>query len=83
MITEKNCIIDRFSAMFWLETDMKNKYSANRMMKEIILMLLDDPDGAQNTLIDCIIANEDYKLKRLDRERKQSALDDIEDAKFA
>ena len=49
-------------------------YSVKHITRKILVMLVDDPEGAQNELLDC--------LERNEKNRLQNEAVELEDAKF-
>ena len=83
MINHDNCIIDKFTAREFINADRLNPFSAGRMIDKIIMILVEDPEDAQEALVNCIVRNERETERRNERSRAIAAQDAIEDAKFA
>jgi len=61
---------------------MLSNYSIMHSMKKIIMMLIDDPEDAQNALMDCVAKNEIALQKRNERNSKQNLAVALEDERL-
>ena len=63
----------------WLDT---GSYSVKHITRKILVMLADDPEGAQNELLDCLERNEKAMQRWTEKNRLQNEAVELEDAKF-
>ena len=57
-------------------------YSVKHITRKILVMLVDDPEGAQNELLDCLERNEKAMQRWTENNRLQNEAVELEDAKF-
>ena len=64
----------------WLDA---GSYSVKHITRKILVMLANDPEGAQNELLDCLERNEKAMQRWNEKNRLQNEAVELEDEKFA